>query len=77
MTSSDQDLMVCEGETLKFGGEMMDQEIPEGEEEAKLLEEVKTNPSKFQIREYMNDIVIFGRDTKLGEGKFKLSNYFL
>ena len=65
MTSSE-DLMVCEGETLELGDELMDQGIPEGEKEARLLEEVRTNPSKFQIRKCMNDIVIFGRDTKVG-----------
>ena len=61
MTSSDsEDLMICEGETLNvLGDEVM-----------KL--EVKTNPSQFQIREYMNDIVIYGRGTKVG-GKVNLN----
>ena len=76
MTSSDsEDLMICEGETLNvLGDEVMelDQEKPEREEEARLLEEVKTNPSQFQIREYMNDIVIYGRGTKVG-GKVNLN----
>ena len=76
MTSSElEDIMMCEGEALNILGDeemRMDQEIPEEDEEARLLEEVKTNPSHFQIREYRNDIVIYGRDGKIG-GKINLN----
>lgn len=71
MTSSNsEDVRICEGETLNVLGDDvigLDQEIPE----AKLLEEVRTNPSHFQIREYRNAIVIYGRGTKVG-GKVNL-----
>ena len=66
MTSSE-DLLIREGETLEFEGQgSIDQDKPEEEEEARLLGEVRTNPSKFLIRECMNDIVILRRNTKVG-----------